>query len=481
MVAAAGGGRPDQARLRVARARHARVGARRRDRQGRARLHPRQRRRPRPSAGRRGERRGRDQRRRGRRADRHARRGGRPLRARNCVRRRDPRARARVRDLQRARARRRLHGLGPGAARRPALGGRAGLRRREHEPLDDEAPVRGGAARARGQGVLQPDDPRRVGAQHARRELSVALLVRHLRREPLGAGLARLLLQPESAGRVLRARRRRRAGVDGRQDDPRDRQQLRDAAHLRDLRARALEASRADAVPAEERAAPDRRQHGRIEATHERGRVQSGRRGRRDRRRRRLRIAAPVDRRGRAGDLRGPALLDLPPRRGDGRARLRGGRRRGRARSGRHADPFEHGHRRLDARHPPAARDRGPDARIRGTRRRSPRRPATSRRGSCPCRCSSRSGRSACSRCSTGRSARGSRCTRWSCSGLFANQAAIALDLLQRSRRAKAALEQGSGDLAVVARLAAALDALDEDRRDQALALLNALEDVLKQ
>ena len=65
--------------------------------------------------------------------------------------------------------------------------------------------------------------------------------------------------------------------------------------------------------------------------------------------------------------------------------------------------------------------------------------------------------------------------------GLFANQAAIALDLLQRSRRAKAALEDGSGDVAVVARLAAALDGLDEDRREQALALLEALEDVLKQ
>jgi hypothetical protein len=34
-----------------------------------------------------------------------------------------------------------------------------------------------------------------------------------------------------------------------------------------------------------------------------RGRIQGGRRGWRDRRRRRLRIAAPVDRRGRAGDL----------------------------------------------------------------------------------------------------------------------------------------------------------------------------------
>jgi GAF domain-containing protein len=65
--------------------------------------------------------------------------------------------------------------------------------------------------------------------------------------------------------------------------------------------------------------------------------------------------------------------------------------------------------------------------------------------------------------------------------GLFANQAAIALDLLQRSRRAKAALEHGSADVAVVARLAAALDELAEERREQALALLNALEDVLKQ
>ena len=65
--------------------------------------------------------------------------------------------------------------------------------------------------------------------------------------------------------------------------------------------------------------------------------------------------------------------------------------------------------------------------------------------------------------------------------GLFANQAAIALDLLQRSRRAKAALEHGAGDIAVVARLAAALDELTEDRREQAMALLTALEDVLKQ
>ena len=65
--------------------------------------------------------------------------------------------------------------------------------------------------------------------------------------------------------------------------------------------------------------------------------------------------------------------------------------------------------------------------------------------------------------------------------GLFANQAAIALDLLQRSRRAKAALDTGSGDIAVVARVAAALDELVEGDRAKALRLLEALEDVLRQ
>jgi GAF domain-containing protein len=63
--------------------------------------------------------------------------------------------------------------------------------------------------------------------------------------------------------------------------------------------------------------------------------------------------------------------------------------------------------------------------------------------------------------------------------GMFANQAAIALDLLQRSRRAKAALEEGGGDLGVVARLAASLDELVEDDRAKAMRLLEALEDVL--
>ena len=63
---------------------------------------------------------------------------------------------------------------------------------------------------------------------------------------------------------------------------------------------------------------------------------------------------------------------------------------------------------------------------------------------------------------------------------LFAGQAAIALDLLQRSRRARAALD-GGGDVAVVARVAQALDGLDEDGRAKALRLLEALEDVLRQ
>ena len=64
--------------------------------------------------------------------------------------------------------------------------------------------------------------------------------------------------------------------------------------------------------------------------------------------------------------------------------------------------------------------------------------------------------------------------------GLFANQAAIALDLLQKGRRARAAVEGDEGQLAVVARIAAELDALTEGRRDDALALLTALERVLR-
>ena len=62
--------------------------------------------------------------------------------------------------------------------------------------------------------------------------------------------------------------------------------------------------------------------------------------------------------------------------------------------------------------------------------------------------------------------------------GQFANQAAIALDLLQRARRARAALE-GGGELGALARLAATLEDGDEERRAAGLELLAALERLL--
>jgi GAF domain-containing protein len=61
--------------------------------------------------------------------------------------------------------------------------------------------------------------------------------------------------------------------------------------------------------------------------------------------------------------------------------------------------------------------------------------------------------------------------------GLFANQAAIALDLLQRARRAKAVLE---GDATPAAALAEAVEALPEERRADGLALLESLARVLR-
>jgi GAF domain-containing protein len=62
--------------------------------------------------------------------------------------------------------------------------------------------------------------------------------------------------------------------------------------------------------------------------------------------------------------------------------------------------------------------------------------------------------------------------------GLFASQAAIALDLLQRARQAEGLLA-GEGELGALARLAAKLETLDEDRRPAALELIRALEQVL--
>lgn len=62
--------------------------------------------------------------------------------------------------------------------------------------------------------------------------------------------------------------------------------------------------------------------------------------------------------------------------------------------------------------------------------------------------------------------------------GLFGNQAAIALDLLQRARTARAALD-GDGDLGALARIAAKLEDGDDDRRAAGLELLAALETLI--
>ncbi len=62
--------------------------------------------------------------------------------------------------------------------------------------------------------------------------------------------------------------------------------------------------------------------------------------------------------------------------------------------------------------------------------------------------------------------------------GLFANQAAIALDLLQRARRAHQAL-RGDGELGVVSRLAEKLEGRREEGSENALRLLAELERLL--
>jgi len=63
--------------------------------------------------------------------------------------------------------------------------------------------------------------------------------------------------------------------------------------------------------------------------------------------------------------------------------------------------------------------------------------------------------------------------------GLFANQASIAVDLLLKARKAERVLAQEDGELEVVARLAAAVDALEDSRREAGLRLLRELADML--
>jgi GAF domain-containing protein len=64
--------------------------------------------------------------------------------------------------------------------------------------------------------------------------------------------------------------------------------------------------------------------------------------------------------------------------------------------------------------------------------------------------------------------------------GLFANQAAIALDLLLRARSAEQVLDAGEEGSGIVARLAMTVEALEEERRGPALKLLAAVEEVLR-
>ena len=64
--------------------------------------------------------------------------------------------------------------------------------------------------------------------------------------------------------------------------------------------------------------------------------------------------------------------------------------------------------------------------------------------------------------------------------GLFANQAAIALELRLRGRRAGEALDGVGDDLGAVASFAATLDALPEERRAAGLRLLAELEELLR-
>ena len=64
--------------------------------------------------------------------------------------------------------------------------------------------------------------------------------------------------------------------------------------------------------------------------------------------------------------------------------------------------------------------------------------------------------------------------------GLFGHQAAIALDLLRKARRAKAVLEDADTDSALLARVAENLEELDGQRRAAGVELLRSLERLFK-
>ncbi len=65
--------------------------------------------------------------------------------------------------------------------------------------------------------------------------------------------------------------------------------------------------------------------------------------------------------------------------------------------------------------------------------------------------------------------------------GLFANEAAIALDLLQKARAARGVLESEGGEAEAVARFVSLLADAEPERKDAALRLLRALEELLRE
>ena len=65
--------------------------------------------------------------------------------------------------------------------------------------------------------------------------------------------------------------------------------------------------------------------------------------------------------------------------------------------------------------------------------------------------------------------------------GLFANEAAIALDLLQKARSARAVLEGEGGEGEAVARFVGLLADAEPERKEAALRLLAALEELLRE
>ena len=64
--------------------------------------------------------------------------------------------------------------------------------------------------------------------------------------------------------------------------------------------------------------------------------------------------------------------------------------------------------------------------------------------------------------------------------GLFANQAAIALDLLRRARHAETVLAASGEGAEVIARLATTVDGLEDEHRTAGFKLLGAREEVLR-